>query len=186
MKENFQNIVDVAFTADMEEKLDHVEDGIVHGEDVLREFYAPFIHTVDAASANIEKVVIPDEVSDIPCEKCGSMMVYKMGRFGKFLACPNFPECRNTKPILEKIDIPCPQCGGALIKRKTKRGKAFYGCENYPECSFVSWDKPVAEQCPKCKSMMVQKASPKGSYIACTNKDCGHILRTKKDKEDAE
>ncbi len=186
MKENFQNIVDVAFTADMEEKLDHVEDGAVQGEDVLREFYAPFMQTVEKASATIEKVVIPDEVSDIPCEKCGSMMVYKMGRFGKFLACPNFPECRNTKPILEKIDIPCPQCGGALIKRKTKRGKAFYGCENYPECSFVSWDKPVAEQCPKCKSMMVQKASPKGSYVVCTNKDCGHILRNRKEKDDAE
>lgn len=186
MKENFQDIVDVAFTADMEEKLDHVEEGSAQGEDVLREFYTPFIQTVEKASSSIEKVVIPDEVSDIPCEKCGSMMVYKMGRFGKFLACPNFPECRNTKPILEKIDIPCPQCGGALIKRKTKRGKAFYGCEKYPECSFVSWDKPVAEQCPKCKSMMVQKASPKGSYVVCTNKDCGHILRNKKDKDDAE
>ncbi len=186
MKENFQDIVDVAFTADMEEKLDHVEEGSAQGEDVLREFYTPFIQTVEKASSSIEKVVIPDEVSDIPCEKCGSMMVYKMGRFGKFLACPNFPECRNTKPILEKIDIPCPQCGGALIKRKTKRGKAFYGCEKYPECNFVSWDKPVAEPCPKCKSMMVQKASPKGSYIACTNKDCGHILRNRKDKDDAE
>ncbi|HWR23893.1 MAG TPA: type I DNA topoisomerase [Feifaniaceae bacterium] len=186
MKENFQDIVDVAFTADMEEKLDHVEEGAVQGEDVLREFYTPFIQTVEKASSSIEKVVIPDEVSDIPCEKCGSMMVYKMGRFGKFLACPNFPECRNTKPILEKIDVPCPQCGGALIKRKTKRGKAFYGCENYPECGFVSWDKPVAEPCPKCKSMMVQKASPKGSYIVCTNKDCGHIMRNRKDKDDAE
>ncbi len=186
MKENFQDIVDVAFTADMEEKLDHVEEGTAQGEDVLREFYTPFIKTVEKASESIEKVVIPDEVSDIPCEKCGSMMVYKMGRFGKFLACPNFPECRNTKPILEKIDIPCPQCGNALIKRKTKRGKAFFGCEKYPECSFVSWDKPVKEQCPKCSSMMVQKASPKGSYIACTNKDCGHILRNRKDKDDAE
>ncbi len=186
MKENFQNIVDVAFTADMEEQLDHVEEGSTHGEEILQEFYAPFIKTVETASASIEKVVIPDEVSDIPCEKCGSMMVYKMGRFGKFLACPNFPECRNTKPILEKIDVPCPQCGGALIKRKTKRGKAFFGCEKYPECSFVSWDKPVAEQCPKCQSMMVQKASPKGSYVVCTNKECGHILRNRKDKDDAE
>jgi len=186
MKENFRDIVDIAFTADMEEKLDHVEDGSVEGEDVLREFYAPFMKTVDAAFSNIEKVVIPDEVSDIPCEKCGAMMVYKTGRFGKFLACPNFPECRNTKPILEKIDIPCPLCGGALIKRKSKRGKAFYGCENYPACSFVSWDKPVAERCPKCGSMMVQKMGPKGGYIACTNKECGHILRHRKEKEEKE
>ncbi len=186
MKENFQNIVDVAFTADMEEKLDHVEEGKTQGEHVLREFYAPFEQTVEAASANIEKVVIPDEVSDIPCEKCGAMMVYKMGRFGKFLACPNFPNCRNTKPILEKIDVACPTCGGSLIKRKSKRGKAFYGCENYPNCSFVSWDKPVQERCPKCNSMMVQKMGQKGSYVICTNKDCGHILRTRKEKEDAE
>lgn len=186
MKENFQNIVDVAFTADMEEKLDHVEEGKTQGEHVLREFYDPFEQTVEAASANIEKVVIPDEVSDIPCEKCGAMMVYKMGRFGKFLACPNFPNCRNTKPILEKIDVACPTCGGSLIKRKSKRGKAFYGCENYPNCSFVSWDKPVQERCPKCNSMMVQKMGQKGSYVICTNKDCGHILRTRKEKEDAE
>lgn len=186
MKENFDDIVDVAFTADMEEKLDHVEEGKTQGENVLREFYAPFMKTVEAASANIEKVVIPDEVSDIPCEKCGAMMVYKMGRFGKFLACPNFPECRNTKPILEKIDVACPECGGALIKRKSKRGKAFYGCENYPNCSFVSWDKPVQERCPKCGSLMVQKLGQKGSYVACTGKECGYILRNRKEKEDAE
>lgn len=186
MKENFSDIVDVAFTADMEEKLDHVEDGSAQGEEVLGEFYGPFIKTVEDASSHIEKVVIPDEVSDIPCEKCGAMMVYKTGRFGKFLACPNFPECRNTKPILEKIDIPCPACGGALIKRKSKRGKVFYGCERYPECNFVSWDKPVAEKCPKCGSMMVQKMGPKGGYIACTNKDCAHVLRHRKEKEDKE
>ncbi len=186
MKENFENIVDVAFTADMEEKLDHVEEGKTQGESVLGEFFAPFMKTVEAASENIEKVVIPDEISDIPCEKCGAMMVYKMGRFGKFLACPNFPECRNTKPILEKIDVTCPECGGTLIKRKSKRGKAFYGCENYPNCSFVSWDKPVQDRCPKCGAMMVQKMGQKGSYVSCTAKECGFILRNKKDKEDAE
>ncbi|MDL2235010.1 type I DNA topoisomerase [Christensenellaceae bacterium OttesenSCG-928-L17] len=185
MKENFENIVDITFTANMEDLLDKVEQGNCEGESVLADFYPPFIETVEAASANIEKVIIPDEVSDIACEKCGAMMVYKMGRYGKFLACPNFPTCRNTKPIIEKIDVACPDCGGALIKRKSKRGKIFYGCENYPNCKFVSWDKPVAERCPKCQSLMVQKMSQKGSYVTCTNKECGYIPR-KKEKEDAE
>lgn len=186
MKDNFKNIVDVKFTADMEEQLDHVEEGTLKGEQVLEEFYGPFIETVNEADAKIEKVVIPDEVSDIPCEKCGAMMVYKTGRFGRFLACPNFPECRNTKPIIEKIDVECPECGGALIKRKSKRGKVFYGCERYPECKFVSWDRPVRERCPKCGALMVQKVGAKGSYVTCTNKDCGHIVRNKKETEDAE
>ncbi|MDD3921467.1 MAG: type I DNA topoisomerase [Eubacteriales bacterium] len=184
MKENFENIVDVAFTADMESKLDGVEDGTTDSAAILTDFYGPFIKTVEAASENIEKVVIPDEVSDIPCEKCGAMMVYKMGRFGKFLACPNFPNCRNTKPIVEKIGVLCPDCGAEIIKRKSKRGKVFYGCEKYPECKFVSWDRPVAGACEKCGAMMVQKMSQKGSYVVCSNKDCGHILRTKKGKDE--
>lgn len=186
MKDNFENIVDVAFTAGMEEKLDHVEEGSNKGEEILREFYTPFIQTVHAADAKIEKVVIQDEVSDIPCEKCGAMMVYKMGRFGRFLACPNFPECRNTKPVIEKIEVNCPDCGGELIKRKSKRGKVFYGCEKYPECKFVSWDRPVQMRCPQCQALMVQKVGAKGSYTTCTNKECGHIVRNKKEKTDAE
>ena len=152
---------------------------------MLAGFYPPFIQSIEAASANIEKVIIPDEESDIPCDKCGAMLVYKMGRFGKFLACPNFPACRTTKPIVEKIDVACPDCGGELIKRKSKRGKMFFGCEKYPDCKFVSWDKPVSERCPQCAALMVQKMSQKGSYIVCTNKDCGHTLR-KKEKENAE
>ncbi len=186
MKENFENIVDVAFTAEMEGRLDYVEEGATTCEAIIQEFYGPFIKSVQEADAKIEKVVLQDEVSDVPCEKCGAMMVYKMGRFGRFLACPNFPECRNTKPIVEKIDVACPECGGMLIKRKSKRGKAFYGCENYPTCSFVSWDRPVNEQCPKCKGRMVQKMGPKGSYIVCADKECGHIVRNRKEKEDAE
>ncbi|MDL2258316.1 type I DNA topoisomerase [Eubacteriales bacterium OttesenSCG-928-K08] len=186
MKENFTTIVDVEFTAGMEEKLDKVEEGSLESEQVLQDFYPDFIKTVEVASETIEKIVIPDEVSEIPCEKCGAMMVYKMGRFGKFLACPNFPECRNTKPIVEKINVPCPDCGAELIKRKSKRGKVFYGCEKYPECSFVSWDRPVVERCPKCNSLMVQKMSQKGSYVLCTNKECGHNLRDRKEKEDGE
>ena len=177
MKDNFKDIVDVKFTADMESKLDLIKDGEQEWTEVVREFYGPFEDSVEKASATIEKVVVPDEVSDVQCEKCGAMMVYKMGRFGKFLACPNFPECRNTKAIVEKIDVPCPKCGAALIKRKSKRGKPFYGCERYPECDFVSWDKPAKEKCPQCGSMMVNKVGQHGAYTMCTNKDCGFVVR---------
>lgn len=123
----------------------------------------------------------------MPCDKCGAMMVYKMGRFGRFLACPNFPACRNTKAIVEKIDVPCPKCGAALIKRKSKRGKVFYGCERYPECDFVSWDRPTKEKCPKCGGMMVHKMGQNGGYTLCTDKACGYVVRPqKKDKEEKE
>lgn len=149
-------------------------------ESVVRDFYDPFMQSVDKASATIEKIDVPDEVSDVVCDKCGAMMVYKMGRFGKFLACPNFPACRNTKAIVEKLPVPCPKCGAALIKRKTKRGKIFYGCERYPECDFVSWDMPSGENCPKCGAMMVNKIGPRGKYTACSNKDCGYIVRNAK------
>ncbi len=186
MKENFANIVDVQFTAAMEEELDHVEEGAMPGVNVLEKFYPPFERTVEKANKTIEKVVIADEVSDVRCEKCGAMMVYKMGRFGKFLACPNFPACHNTKPILEKIGVPCPKCGGELIKRKSKRSKVFYGCENYPQCDYVSWDRPVAEKCPHCNSVMVQKVGQHGKYVVCTNRECGYVLRgVKKEKQDA-
>ena len=184
MKENFQNIVDVKFTASMEEKLDGVEEGNVEWVDMLKDFYAPFIKTVETASESIERIKIPDEVSDVVCEKCGAMMVYKTGRFGRFLACPNFPNCRNTKAILEKIEVPCPKCGAALIKRRSKRGKTFYGCEKYPECDFVSWDRPTNLVCEKCGAPMVQKIGSNGSYIVCSDKSCGFIHRgDKKQKE---
>ena len=187
MKDNFADIVDIKFTAGMEESLDKVEDGEEQWTKVLSRFYGPFEKSVEAASANIEKVEIPDEESDILCEKCGAMMVYKFGRFGKFLACPNFPACRNTKPILEKIGVPCPKCGAELIKRKSKRGKTFYGCEKYPECDFVSWDRPAKDPCPKCGAMMTQKMGQNGSYVTCTNKDCGYVLRpTKKETANEE
>lgn len=179
MKDNFSDIVDVKFTAEMETKLDLVKDGEQEWTGIIRDFYGPFKLELDKAEATIEKVVVPDEVSDIPCEKCGAMMVYKTGRFGRFLACPNFPECRNTKTIIEKIDAPCPKCGKAVIKRKSKRGKVFYGCEGYPECDFVSWDLPTKDKCPKCGAMMVQKVGPKGAYTLCSNKECAHVDRTK-------
>ncbi len=184
MKENFEQIVDVKFTANMEESLDAVEEGREEWEALLSRFYGPFEEKVELAGKSIERVKLVDEVSDVQCEKCGAMMVYKTGRFGRFLACPNFPNCRNTKAIVEKIDVPCPKCGAALIKRKSKRGKHFYGCERYPECDFVSWEKPVGTPCPKCGGMMVQKLGQNGSYTACMDKNCGYIHR-KKAKEDA-
>ena len=187
MKENFSDIVDIKFTADMESKLDLIKDGEEPWKEVIREFYGPFEKTLEKASESIEKVVIPDEVSDIKCEKCGSMMVYKMGRFGKFLACPNFPNCRNTKAIVEKTDVKCPLCGGEIIKRKSKKGKVFYGCEKYPECSFVSWDKPVKEKCPKCGGLMVHKTGHGGGFDACIAEGCGYTTKqSKQDKKGSE
>lgn len=185
MKENFENIVDVRFTANMEDQLDSVEDGSSDWHELLKNFYGPFNESVEKASSTIERVVIPDEVSDVPCENCGAMMVYKFGRFGKFLACPNFPKCRNTKAIVEKLDVNCPKCGSSIIKKRSKHGKTFYGCEKYPECDFVSWDKPVKMACPNCNGIMVQKIGPNGSFIVCNNKDCGYIHRSVK-KADAD
>ena len=187
MMDNFDEIVDVQFTAGMENELDGVEEDTVGWADVLGKFYGPFHKNVEIALEKAPPEKIPDEVSDVVCEKCGAMMVYKIGRFGKFLACPNFPACRNTKAIVEKIDVPCPKCGAALIKRKSKRGKAFYGCEKYPDCDFVSWDKPTRMPCPQCGGLMVQKIGQNGSYIACMNKECGYIHRnTKKGKGEKE
>ena len=183
MKDNFKGIVDVAFTADMEEKLDQVEEGEVPWQQVVSDFYVPFEKDLEAAGANIDKVKLPDPVSDVPCDKCGAMMVIKTGRFGKFLACPNFPECRNTKPLVEKLDVPCPKCGGDILKRHTKKGKIFYGCANYPNCDFVSWDKPVPGKCPKCGGILVQRMGQNGPFIACGDRTCGYIQRSRKDKE---
>ena len=183
MKENFKGIVDVAFTAGMEEKLDEVEEGTVPWQQVVADFYGPFEKELAAAGANIDKVKLPDPVSDVPCDKCGAMMVIKTGRFGKFLACPNFPECRNTKPLVEKLDVPCPKCGGDILKRHTKKGKIFYGCANYPNCDFVSWDKPVPGKCPRCGGILVQRMGQNGPFIACGDRNCGYIQRGKKEKE---
>lgn len=173
MKENFKDIVDVEFTADMEDKLDEIEEGHKSWIKVLKDFYGPFEKSVKEAEANIDKIKIADEVSDVVCDKCGAMMVYKYGRFGKFLACPNYPECKNTKAIVEAIDIPCPKCGAKIVKKKSKRGKVFYGCERYPECDFVSWDMPIKEKCPKCGELLTVKyGKNKKRFYKCSNKDC--------------
>ena len=186
MRENFPDIVDVSFTAGMEQKLDGVEEGEVEWTNMLSKFYGPFRKSVEEAIPR-EPVRLPDRVSAVVCDKCGALMVYKLGRYGEFLACPNYPSCKNTKPILEKLEVPCPKCGAALIKRRSKKGtkKVFYGCEKYPECDFVSWDKPVNMHCPQCGKLMVQKSGRNGSYIACMDKACGYIHRGgKKEKQD--
>ena len=187
MKENFGDIVDIAFTADMEQKLDEVEEGGKDWRNVIGEFYTPFEASVEKAFKNVEHVKIADEVSDVVCEKCGAKMVYKVGRFGKFLACPNYPKCTNTKRIVEKIGVKCPECGAELIKLHTKKGRAFYGCERHPECGFVSWLKPTGDFCPKCGKYMVQKMGKNGSYKQCSDTEgCGFVMRSfgKKNEEE--
>ncbi|MEG1752820.1 MAG: type I DNA topoisomerase [Christensenella sp.] len=176
MAKNFADIVDITFTADMEEKLDGVEQNGNDWKKVIGEFYKPFEKDLENGEKNIEAIVIPEVVSDIICEKCGANMVYKTGRFGEFLACPNYPECKNTKAIVKKIDVPCPKCGGeVVIKRGGKSGKSFYGCANYPTCDFVSWDKPLTEKCPECGAYMVESKFRYGggkTYKKCSNAEC--------------
>ena len=187
MKEHFTDIVDIAFTAGMEEQLDEVEEGKRGWRDVLRDFYGPFEKTLEKAEAEIEKVEIKDEVSDVVCDKCGAMMVYKFGRFGRFLACPNFPECRNTKAIQVEIAAPCPVCGGKLLEKTSRKGRKFYGCERSPECDFVSWEMPVEQKCPKCGGYMVLKRGRKGeSYYLCANENCRERVAAPASEEENE
>ena len=187
MEQYFSQIVDTEFTAIMEEKLDAVEEGQQDWKQILREFYPGFESTLEVAEKEIEKVEVKDEVSDVPCDKCGSLMVYKMGRYGKFLACPNFPECRNTKPILQYIDAPCPKCGKRLLLKSSRKNRRFFGCEGYPDCDFVSWDKPAAEKCPKCGQYMIEKQNNKGEKIhLCTNEKCRFRTIVQQQEDDAE
>ena len=187
MEEYFADIVDTEFTADLEERLDAVEEGEVNWKQILRDFYPSFAETLKVAEQKIEKVEVKDEPSDIPCDKCGAMMVYKMGRFGRFLACPNFPDCRNTKPILTYIDAPCPSCGGRLMEKTSRKNRKFYGCEHYPECDFVSWEKPVVDKCPQCGGMMVEKRGRKGEvWHLCANETCRCRVEVKQEEETEE
>ena len=174
MSKSFPDIVDIQFTAEMENQLDEVEAGKTDWQSVITEFYEPFKRELEAAESTIEKVKVEDELSDVPCEKCGTLMVYKMGRFGRFLACPRFPECRYTQALLKVIDAPCPECGGRLIERVSRKGRKFYGCERYPECEFVSWDLPAVEKCPTCGGRMIYKRSQKGELVrVCADVQCG-------------
>ena len=170
MKESFATIVDEHFTANMESLLDKVEEGKINWKTVVSNFYPDLNEAVEVAEKDLEKIKIEDEVTDVICEECGRNMVVKYGPHGKFLACPGFPECRNTKPYLEKTGISCPLCQKEVVIKKTKKGRKYYGCENNPECEFMSWQKPVEKPCPRCGSYMVIK----GNKLACSNEQCGY------------
>lgn len=171
MKTAFQVIVDSSFTANLESLLDMVEEGKVNWKTVIRNFYPDLNEAVEHAEQNLEKINIEDEATDIQCDVCGRNMVIKYGPHGKFLACPGFPECRNTKPYYEKIGVACPDCGQDIVIRKTKKGRKFFGCINNPDCEFMSWSKPVEKKCPDCGKYMVQK----GSKIVCSDEKCGYV-----------
>lgn len=173
---HFPRIMDAEFTAEMEDYLDKIAAGEVSWLKVLQEFYQPFAGTLEKAEEQMEKIEIKDEVTDQLCEHCGRNLVIKQGRYGKFMACPGFPECRNTKPILKEIGIPCPQCQKALVERKTKRGRKFYGCSNYPECTFITWDQPVKEICPQCGSflLLAKGKKGKGDRHYCSKEGCDY------------
>ncbi len=174
MNEFFSRIVDIDFTAQMEQKFDAIEDGAIYWKEIISDFYAPFIEMIELADTAIEKVDLTEE-TDIPCEKCQHMMLIRHGRYGKFLACSNYPECDNTKPILKKLDIKCPECeNGDIVERKTKKLKLFYGCSEFPACHFVSWDLPIDEKCPKCGDLLTIKKTKKTEVIKCHNAQCDY------------
>ena len=171
MKESFPSIVDVNFTANMESLLDGVAEGKVKWKTIIENFYPDLEKAVEKAEKELEKVTIEDEVTDVVCDQCGRNMVIKYGPHGKFLACPGFPDCRNTKPYLEKIGVPCPLCGKDVVIRKTRKGRKYYGCEDNPECEFMSWQKPSEKKCPKCGKYMVER----GNKLLCSDNQCGYV-----------
>ena len=179
MKKSFTSIVDVNFTAYMEGLLDRVEDGSVKWKTVVENFYPDLDEAVQAAQKELEEVKIEDEVTDVICEECGRNMVVKYGPHGKFLACPGFPDCRNTKPYLEKIGVLCQKCNNELVIRKTKKGRRYYGCISYPDCDFMSWQKPSAERCPDCGGAMVER----GNKLVCMDEQCGFVKNIKAEKK---
>ena len=173
--ENFDDLVDKKFTAQMENELDEIAAGKKMWKELVRSFYKDLKEDLDKAYENIEKVEIEDPVTDVICDKCGRNMVIKMGRYGKFLACPGFPECRNTKPLVEKIGVKCPKCeDGEIVVKRSKKGKKFYGCDNYPKCDFVSWNKPIDEKCPKCGNILTEMNSKGKKIIKCSNNTCDY------------
>ncbi|MGN1191402.1 MAG: type I DNA topoisomerase [Dorea sp.] len=171
MKQSFPSIVDVNFTANMESLLDGVAEGKVNWKTIIENFYPDLEEAVEKAEKEQEQVRIEDEVTDVVCDQCGRNMVIKYGPHGRFLACPGFPECRNTKPYLEKVGVPCPICGKEIVIRKTKKGRKYYGCEDNPECEFMSWQKPSVKKCPRCGSYMVEK----GNKLLCSDEKCGYV-----------
>lgn len=172
--ENFSDIVNEEFTANMEDELDKISEGDYYWKELIRNFYKKLSHDLDIAEKTIEKVEIRDEITDVKCDKCGRNMVIKMGRFGKFLACPGFPECRNAKPLVEKIGVKCPKCGGEIVIKRSKKGRKFYGCDNYPKCDFVAWNEPINKKCPKCGEILTKVENRQGKYIKCSNSNCAY------------
>ena len=179
MKQSFLSIVDVNFTANMESLLDGVAEGKVRWKTIIENFYPDLEAAVEKAETELEQVKIEDEVTDVICEECGRNMVVKYGPHGKFLACPGFPDCRNTKPYLEKIGVPCPVCGKDVVIRKTKKGRRYYGCEDNPECEFMSWQKPSTKKCPRCGKYMLEK----GNKLVCSDEQCGYVENIENNKD---
>ncbi|MFA6941546.1 MAG: type I DNA topoisomerase [Clostridiaceae bacterium] len=173
VSEYFKQIVDMEFTASMEDKLDYIEEGKDSWTEVVKTFYEPLKESIEIAEKEVSKITIEDKVTDIKCDKCGRFMVIKEGRFGRFLACPGYPECKNTKPIVEELNVPCPKCGGKVLVKRSKKGKKFFGCSNYPDCDFVSWYEPTETKCPVCGTYMYKKYNKtKGEYLECSNESC--------------
>lgn len=175
MEEYFEDVVDVDFTVDMEASLDSVAEGERAWQDIIAKFYVNFSKELKYAEEVMQEIKIEDPVSDVKCENCGRFMVIKTGRYGKFLACPGFPECRNAKPFLEELGVKCPQCSdGDLVVRKTKKGRNFYGCNHYPECTYMTWDRPITDPCPNCQGILLQKGFGNRKKIYCPNEECGY------------
>ncbi len=175
MSEYFKQIVDIEFTAEMENKLDSIEEGNTQWKTVVEEFFTPLKKAIEIAEKEIAKITIEDKVSDVPCDKCGRLMVIKQGKYGNFLACPGYPECKNTKTIARELEVPCPKCGGKILEKRSKKGKLFYGCGNYPKCDFVCWHEPTNQKCPECGNVMSKRYSKaKGDYLECINIECKH------------
>lgn len=175
LNEYFPNVTDEEFTARMEDQLDMIADGDKKWKSVVSEFYGDFEKELKQAEDQMEEIEIKPEISDEICEKCGANMVVKMGKFGKFLACPNFPECRNTMPLIEKIGVKCPKCeDGEIVEKRSKKGRIFYGCSNYPDCDFVSWGKPVDKKCPVCGSLLAMPTTARGKNLKCVNPECSY------------
>ena len=175
MKERFPKIVNLKFTAQMEEELDSVERGDEEWVDLLRDFYGDFEETLKTAKADMDgvKLKLKEDETDIVCDKCGRKMVVKMGRFGKFIACPGYPECKNVMKFVEKTGVKCPKCDGDVIVKHTKSKRIFYGCSNYPNCDFVSWNEPTNEKCPQCGEILYKKKGKKPTLF-CAKEGCGY------------
>jgi DNA topoisomerase-1 len=167
----------------MEKKLDDIEEGDKEWVDIIRNFYDQFVPVLEEAEEKIGNIEVPDEVTEEICEKCGRNMVIKLGRYGKFLACPGFPECRNAKPILEDAGVTCPKCKGKVYVKKTKKGKKYLGCENNPECNFMTWEKPSKEKCPECGNFLTKKYSGKKAQFKCSNEQCDFTKTGEEEKK---